>query len=280
MKKTTRTICIALTAIIAGTGCTFTALKGNPSNTSASANLTAPGDTRRLSSSDDAPKNVCGLSSSDNAGKNVCGLPLADDLSAYKRMFVYKNKLYVDTGETSSMPRCGVMDGQITKTVAADKTPKKNLQSNFGKYGFQFGRRKNRLEVCIDDTWHIFAYNENNLDGVTMSVDKNSARSARLTITNTTDREIIFGDDYELEKQNPKTKEWESVDYIIDNAAFNSIAYNAPKNKPTEWKVNWKVFHGTQKPGTYRIVKTLLDFKGTGNYTEYTLMSEFKITKK
>lgn len=76
-----------------------------------------------------------------------------------KRMFVYKKKLYIDTGKVSTAARCGMMDGQIQKTVPANRIPVKELQSNFGKdYGFQFGSRSNRLEVCIDGTWHIFAY--------------------------------------------------------------------------------------------------------------------------
>lgn len=198
---------------------------------------------------------------------------------ARKRMFIFHQKKYIETGETSSAPRCGVMDGTIETTVAADQIPTEELQSNFGKgYGFQYGSRENRLEVCIDHTWLIFAYHENNLDGVSMKVTQNTANSATVTITNTTDSDIQFGDSYELEVQDEKTGEWSRVDYIIDNYGFHDIAYLTEKDIPVTWDVDWTDFHGSLKPGTYRIVKDFMDFKGTGNYDSYTLMSEFTIS--
>ncbi len=197
------------------------------------------------------------------------------------RMVMVEDKLYVDTGETNnSSGRCGVMDGKITSSVKANKEPKKNGQSNFGKgYGFQYGFRKGRIEVFIKDSWHIFAYNENNLDGVSMEVVKSTPSRAVLNITNTTDLQIEFGEDYILEKLDKKTGEWSQIPVKAEDYGFDSIAYTVPKNKPVTHKVNWRIFYGKQKPGTYRIVKPFHDFRDTRDYTTYTFMTEFKIKR-
>lgn len=194
-----------------------------------------------------------------------------------KRMFRYNGKLYMDTGEIATGGRCGVMDGTIERTVPANKVPTKELQSNFGTCSFQYGRRENRLEVLINDTWHIFACNENNLDGITMKVTKNNARAAKLEIENTTDLTITFGADYELEIRDRKTNNWKSVPYRSDNIGFQSIGYTAKKNRVTTWQVNWKKRYGTLKPGTYRIVKSFFRNHKNDVSTTYILTASFTV---
>ncbi|MBO5337936.1 MAG: hypothetical protein J6A94_12500 [Lachnospiraceae bacterium] len=67
-----------------------------------------------------------------------------------------KDKYYRDTGKISTVLRCGVMDGEITKAVDADEIPMEENQSNFGAgYGYQYSG-KGRLDVNIDGEWHIF----------------------------------------------------------------------------------------------------------------------------
>lgn len=198
---------------------------------------------------------------------------------ALKRMLVFDGKYYIETGETSSIPRCGMMDAQIQSMVSAGQIPQEELQSNFGEgYGLQYGSRKNRIEVCIDDKWLVFACNENNLDGVTMEVSKNTSHSAELTITNTTDQNIQFGEDYELETKNETTGEWNRVEYLIDDYGFNDPAFLTEKNVPVTWRTDWTVFHGKLKPGTYRIIKDFLDVRKNSDYTTYTLMAEFTVS--
>lgn len=195
-----------------------------------------------------------------------------------KRMFVYEGDLYIDTGETSTAGRCGVMDGTIEKTVAASKIPTQELQSNFGKgYGFQIGRRKNRLEVCIDGTWHIFAHNENNFEGVSMKVKRHTAKSAVLTIATTVQRDVIFGEEFLLEKKDAKTGEWEALPYKASDFGFNDIGYLAQKDAPAKWKVDWSWLYGTLKPGTYRIVKELGDLRDGAKTEFYTLSAKFRV---
>ena len=225
-------------------------------------------------------KAVVSITRENSAGEPDTKAGSGKKQSAYKRMFMFQKKLYTDTGETSSMLRCGVMDGQITSSVAADKVPHKNGQSNFGKgYGFQYGSR-NRMEVCIDGIWHIFAFNENNLEGLSMRVIKNTPAGAVLEIVNTASRQVTYGDDYELEKQDKKTGEWRSVP-LKKETAINDIGYETEKDEAVRWKVNWRVTYGKLDAGNYRIVKRFLELKGNGNgYNEYTLSAEFKIRKK
>ncbi|MDE7310188.1 MAG: hypothetical protein K2N87_00955 [Eubacterium sp.] len=215
------------------------------------------------------------------ADTDLCQLPLKDAFSKKQeeqpRMLVYNSKLYIDTGEVSTAGRCGVMDGTIQKTVSAGKTPTKELQSNFGKgYGFQLGTRPNRLEVEIGDTWHIFAYNENNFDGVSIKVKRHSATSAVLTIQNTKYSKIIFGEAFLLEKKDYKTGEWREVPYQNSDIGFHDIGLLADKGIPATWRVNWSAIYGTLKPGTYRIVKEFKeDSKDTAEV--YTLSAKFRI---
>ena len=48
-------------------------------------------------------------------------------------------------------------------------------------------------------------------------------------------------------------------------------------NAQTKWKVDWEWLYGHLKPGTYRMSKGIMDFWGTGQYTEKTYYAEFSI---
>lgn len=53
------------------------------------------------------------------------------------RMVQVGGELYTDTGEIITLARCGVMDGEITKTVAETELPGEDDCSNFGT-GYQY----------------------------------------------------------------------------------------------------------------------------------------------
>lgn len=113
------------------------------------------------------------------------------------------------------------------------------------------------------------------LEGVTMEVTYATPRGANLVFANDTDLEIEYGDDYSLQAYVDGA--WYNVEYIIDNAAFNAIAYTVPQNGTRSWGVRWNVFHGELPPGEYRIIKSVMDFRGTGDYTTYQLAAEFTV---
>ncbi len=115
------------------------------------------------------------------------------------------------------------------------------------------------------------------LDGVTMEVTECSDTSVTVRIVNDTDKDIQCGEDFCLEMQDEETGEWRELDEVIDNAAFNAIAYMVQKNSPYEAVIDFEWLYGKLEPGRYHIVKTVTDFRGTGDYTDYTFTAEFSI---
>lgn len=59
--------------------------------------------------------------------------------------------------------------------------------------------------------------------------------------------------------------------------AFDAIAYMIQKDSPYEEVIDFEWLYGKLEPGRYRIVKTITDFRGTGDYTDYVYMAEFSI---
>lgn len=257
MKKQILTLCLFLAA-----GCSILSAHRIPPQTAAINTMIAPAASQNVS----LPA-VRSLSASPDTARQ-----------ALKRMFIYNKKLYTDTGEISTAGRCGEMDGRIQKSVSTDKIPTKELQSNFGKgYDFQLGSRSNRLEVCIEDTWHIFAYNENNFDGVAMKVTQHTNTSAVVTVKNNSSQEVIFGEPFILEKKNYRTGEWRAVPYKPGDYGFYDPAYIVKKGSSVQWKASWHSLYGTLKPGTYRIVKEFTDSQKAGAAQTYTLSAKFRV---
>ncbi len=64
--------------------------------------------------------------------------------------------VYYYTGQKVELLRCGVMDGQITKTVAATALPDENDRSNFGKdYEYQYVD-ENHIDIVMEAGWIRF----------------------------------------------------------------------------------------------------------------------------
>ena len=118
----------------------------------------------------------------------------------------------------------------------------------------------------------------NTFPGVTMTLLEATKTGARVQLLNTTELEVDFGEDYDLQEY--AGGQWVSVPYLIDNWGFHDIAYEMPKDKPVEWETDWETFHGALEPGRYRLVKSVMDFRGTGDYTQYKLAAEFEITEE
>ena len=115
------------------------------------------------------------------------------------------------------------------------------------------------------------------LDGVTMEVTECSDTSVTVRIMNDTDKDIQCGEDFCLEIQDEGTGKWRKLDEVIDNAAFNAIAYMVQKDSHYEAVIDFEWLYAKLEPGRYRIVKTVTDFRGTGDFTDYTFTAEFSI---
>ena len=106
------------------------------------------------------------------------------------------------------------------------------------------------------------------LDGVTMEVTECSDTSVTVRIVNNTNKDIQCGEDFCLEMQDEETGEWRGADTVIDDAAFDAIAYMIQKDSPYEAVIDFEWLYGKLEPGRYRIVKTITDFRETGDYTD------------
>ncbi len=115
------------------------------------------------------------------------------------------------------------------------------------------------------------------LDGVTMEVTECSDTSVTVRIANDTDKDIQCGSVFCLEMQDEETGEWRELDEVIDHADFTMEAYMIQNGSPYEAVIDFEWRYGKLEPGRYRIVKTVTDFRGTGDYTDYTYAAEFSI---
>lgn len=199
------------------------------------------------------------------------------DGEGFVRMVMLNDKLYVDTNETSAMLRCGNADFNFDTSVEKGK-PTQNYQTNFGiGYAGQYSIRENRIEVCIDNVWHVFAYQENDLEGVSMEVIENTNHTMTLEIKNTLDSQLQYGDYYLLEKYEEDIDTWISVFYLDSNIGFHDIAYLVEKGKSSTWSTDWASMYGELEPGKYRIVKEVQVYQESGEFSSHTLTAEFKI---
>lgn len=93
-----------------------------------------------------------GTSSSPEEGSAGSAKP-----AALKPMVFVNGALYYSTGRESDIAaRCGVMDGEIDKSVDSGTVPTEEGQSNFGTgYGWQLVS-DTEIDVCMDERWMRF----------------------------------------------------------------------------------------------------------------------------
>ena len=69
----------------------------------------------------------------------------------------------------------------------------------------------------------------------------------------------------------------EEVNTLEGIYAFDDIAYITTQNIPTQWSVDWTLFHGVLSAGRYRIVKPISVEQDLGDFAEYYLAVEFTL---
>lgn len=118
----------------------------------------------------------------------------------------------------------------------------------------------------------------NNFNGITMTIIQGTVSPANMTIVfkNNSGNRCVYGESYWLEKK--ISGRWYQLPVVIDgNYAFNSIAHNLDSGDNGEWKVDWAWLYGILHTGEYRIVKDIMDIKGSGEQITYYLAAEFTI---
>lgn len=91
-------------------------------------------------------------------GVLVMAEPSAVKEMEFTPMVMIGGKLYMDSGRKSDIDgRCGVMDGQITSSVAPEQRPTADDQSNFGTgLDYQIGAEPGTVEIFMNEAWEIF----------------------------------------------------------------------------------------------------------------------------
>lgn len=116
-------------------------------------------------------------------------------------------------------------------------------------------------------------------EGVTISVDADSVtpEGASFLLLQTTDLDIQYGEAYAL--QTLTDGAWTDVPTILAEGdyGFHCIAYLLPKDTPQTLTVNWEWLYGSLPAGDYRFCTEYMDFRGTGDFTNYPLTAEFTI---
>jgi hypothetical protein len=118
----------------------------------------------------------------------------------------------------------------------------------------------------------------NNLDGVTMTVQKGSTTSTGLSLVfrNTGQHNGLYGKAYSLDVLIEGI--WYHVPYAVANGGtFVSIGYGLDPGATTYMDVDWSWLYGKLPAGDYRIIKGISDFRGSGDSDEYILAAEFSL---
>ena len=118
----------------------------------------------------------------------------------------------------------------------------------------------------------------NDFEGVSMKVIDDSASPIGLTVLfeNDSDKSCIYGSYYLLEKK--IADKWYEVPVVFEgDYGFDAVGFPLEPSQTSEWPVEWEWLYGILDTGDYRIVKDVLDFRGTGDFDTYYLAAEFSV---
>ena len=76
--------------------------------------------------------------------------------------------------------------------------------------------------------------------------------------------ELETGSDYKLIVLQNGT--WNDVPVLLEEYGWNTIAYLIEKENSTEFELNWEWLYGKLSAGTYRLVKSFMDFAGQSGF--------------
>lgn len=193
------------------------------------------------------------------------------------------DELYFSTGQESAVTEhSGNLDGKITLTVASDRYPIIDDQSNFGfGFGYQYGSEEGTIEVYMaegnsEKRWIVFKkeeqITESGIVGVDVRLASVSNKSIGVEVSNNTEKEIIYKTPFKLIRVNEYGMEF-AVPTLKDEYDFRYSGYAIASGKRMEDTVPISNVYGELEPGTYRFYKniTIGDFDGGSSVYEYAL---------
>ena len=73
---------------------------------------------------------------------------------------------------------------------------------------------------------------------------------------------------------------WKQMPHVIDGEiGWTAEAWMIPMNDTCEWEVEWEWLYGAIPNGKYRIGKSIMDFRGSGDFDTAVYYAEFEILK-
>ena len=131
---------------------------------------------------------------------------------------------------------------------------------------------------------HYTVYNDwiykNEEWGITLTAENVTPTSATIKCTQSggePTRELQTGSRYILETWTQEYG-WREV-LCYAEVYWTAEAWLIPKDRVTEWEVEWEWLCGSLSEGTYRIGKEITDFRDTGDYDTEICYAEFEIVE-
>ncbi|NLX75372.1 MAG: M56 family metallopeptidase [Synergistaceae bacterium] len=124
-------------------------------------------------------------------------------------------------------------------------------------------------DTIKDDTW-----------GITLSTVDVTPKGLTIAYTQKDGAptgDLQTGSHYWVEKY--QTNKWVSLMHLPQehDIAWTSEAWRIPTDDTVEWKVDWQWIYGKLSKGSYRIGKSITDFRKTGDYDEKVYYAVFEI---
>lgn len=71
--------------------------------------------------------------------------------------------------------------------------------------------------------------------------------------------------------------EWKNVPTVLEEYAWDDMAYLIREEQDTEFSVSWEWLYGKLPAGTYRLAKEFMDHRGPGDYDKAMYWVEFEV---
>ncbi len=173
---------------------------------------------------------------------------------------------------------CGNMSLQDVLEFARDIDP------DGDEYKAEFVEMMEILKINDDVAREWQDTDENDVWGLTLSVKDVTQTGCTVVYEQhggaPSGVELNTGSWYRIDKK--EQDEWVAVPYAEGvggdmDIAWDDVAWIIPLEGSAEFEENWSYLYGELPPGTYRIIKEITDFRGTGDYDEKEYDAEFLI---
>jgi hypothetical protein len=145
-----------------------------------------------------------------------------------------------------------------------------------GGMDFDSSKESGQADEMNEEAAVLFEGNIDDL-GLTLEVQDVSSKGATVVFTQSggsVTGSLEYSKSYKIEKL--EDSGWVEAN-MIDDVIFEDIAMTIASDDTTEYKINWKNVYGKLPSGTYRVVLTVTDYRGAGDYDTYTVAASFEI---